>query len=112
MRNEIQRLNLETSQREDEVRQLLNQKKRETSECVGFDVEIEPSLQILIQCVEKQNYPLLWKQVQKMKTIIATTVCCEQSFSVLKYTINMNMKKTAIANITAKYHQRIEENQI
>ena len=84
--------------------------KKDASERVGFDVQIEPSLQILVQFVEKQNYPVLWKEVQKMKTVIATTVCCEQSFGVLKHTIHTNMKKrTAIANITAKYQQRSEE---
>ena len=111
--NEVYRVCDETNQRRDEIARLLNDKKRVLSETVGFDVDITMTFEEAIQIVGKEGYPLLWKEIQKMKTVMATTVCCEQSFSVLKRALHVNMKKeTVIANITAKFDKRIEAREI
>ena len=55
------------------------------------------------EVVDRGKCPLLWKEVIKMKTIIPTTVCCEQSFSVTKRSFHVNMgMKTVISNVTNK----------
>ena len=46
----------------------------------------------------------------KLKTIMARTVSCEQSFSVIKNTLHKNKKTaTVFANVTAKYEQTKED---
>ena len=49
---------------------------------VGFEVTRRRSLQDIFLFVEKRRYPLLWKEIVKLRTVMPTTVCCEQSFSV------------------------------
>ena len=113
MMDEVCRIIEETNQRQEEIRQLLYDKNRDMSEAVGFDVEIEMTFVEALQIVGREQYPLLWREIQKMKTVMATTVCCEQSFSVLKHSLHVNMnKETVIANITSKFHKRTEATQI
>ena len=77
------------------------------SNAVGFVVEHEVTLQDIFCIVEKERFPLLWNETVKIKTIIPTTVSCEQSFSVMK-NARPNTKKTEtmFANFTTKFQQR------
>ena len=65
----------------------------------------------VFELVDKGKYPLLWKEVIKSKTIMPTTVYCEQSFSVTKrwFDVNMGMK-TLVANVTNKNRTRTSMN--
>ena len=79
------------------------------SDVVGFIVERKRSLFDIFHCVERGKYPLLWNESVKLRTILATTVSCEQSFSVIKNTLHKNKKTaTVFANVTAKYKQTKE----
>ena len=74
---------------------------------VGFDVMKKLSLQDVFGVVDKVKYPLLWRETMKLRTIIPTTVCCEQSFSVVKHSLHHNMKnETVIAVVTTKYQEK------
>ena len=56
--------------------------------------------------VERERYPLLWREFVKINTIFATSVSCEQSFSVVKRSFHVNMKwDTLIANVVNKFHK-------
>ena len=61
----------------------------------------------VFKVLERTKFPLLWKEVIKMKTIMPTTVCCEQGFSVTKRAWHVNMAtSTVIANVTNKIRMR------
>ena len=52
---------------------------------------------------------MVWNEILKIKTVMPTTVCCEQSFSVLKHVLHKNMAvKTMTAKVTMKLHQNVE----
>ena len=79
------------------------------SDVVGFIVERKRSLFDIFRFVERGKYPLVWNESVKLRTIMATTVSCEQSFSVIKNTLHKNKKTaTVFANVTAKYKQTKE----
>ena len=83
------------------------------TELVGFEVETESSFQAILPFVDRRNYPNVWKEIVKMKTVIPTTVCCEQCFSVLKHALHKNMTtKTIRAKMTLKCHENVEIEQI
>ena len=47
----------------------------------------------------------------KLRTVMPTTVCCEQSFSVVKHALHYNMKnETVVAVVTTKYNAKEKEN--
>ena len=74
---------------------------------VGFDVEMPMSLVDVFSAVDTHQYPLLWREFIKENTVIPTTVSCEQSFSVIKRTMHINMNPdTYIGNTTNKLHER------
>lgn len=57
--------------------------------------------------LESEKYPLLWREYIKINAIIPTTVNCEQTFSVLKRAMHVNMKaEIAIAKVTNKMHEK------
>ena len=61
----------------------------------------------MFQVVERTKYPMLWTEVVKVKTIMPTTVSCEQSFSVTKRSFHANMNvNTVMANVTNKIWTR------
>ena len=65
------------------------------------------SLEDVFGVLVSHKYPLLWNEFIKANTIIPTTVGCEQSFSVIKQTMHLNMKPdTFIANATYKQHEK------
>ena len=76
---------------------------------VGFEAETESSFQAILPFVERRNYPNVWKEIVKMKTVIPATVCCEQSFTILKHALHRNMAtKTIMAKVTLKCHENVE----
>ena len=88
-------------------------KNRALSALVGFQVETECSFQEVLAFVNKRTFPMAWNEVLKIKTVTPTTVCCEQSFSVIKHTLHKNMaNKTLTAKVTTKYHEKVEREQI
>ena len=73
----------------------------------GIEAAGKITLCDVFEVVDRDKYPLLWKEVIKMKTIMPTTVCCEQSFSVTKRSFHVNMGlETGIANGTNKIRTR------
>ena len=73
----------------------------------GIDVVGKSTLCDVFQVVERGRDPMLWNEVIKLKTIMPTTVCCEQGFSVTKRSLHVNMgMNTAIANVTNKIWTR------
>ena len=79
------------------------------TDVVGFVVKMKRSLLDIFRFVQKEKYPLLWNESVKLKTIIPTTVSCEQSFSVIKNTLHKNKSTgTVFANVTTKYQQTKE----
>ena len=90
--DEIHRMREETIQHGQEISQLLEERNRTISTSVGFGVQMKLSLQEAFRFIQKERYPLLWWQTQQMKTVIPTTVSCEQSFSVFKHALHHNMK--------------------
>ena len=91
-------LAIELSQMGEEIRHhpeweiCLNITDSTISSRVEFEVLREISVQDIFLHISKEKYPLLWKETVKMRTIIPTTVCCEQSFSVVKHSLHNNMK--------------------
>ena len=78
---------------------------------VGFKVTRTPSFQDAFLFIERGKYPLLWKEMVKLRTVMPTTVCCEQSFSVVKHALHCNMKnETVVAVVTTKYNAKEKEN--
>ena len=111
--DEIRRLRNESAQCQCEISQLLSEKESSISSTVGFDVEFNRSLLDAFVLVERSRYPLAWSEMLKIKTVIPTTVSCEQSFSVWKHVQHKNMKRgNVIAKIATKYHRNQEMKQI
>ena len=111
--DEIHRMREETIQHGQEISQILEERNGTISASVGFGVEMKMSLQEAFKFIQKERHPLLWRQTQQMKTVIPTTVSCEQSFSVFKHALHHNMKnETVMAIVSSKYHQRREDKQI
>ena len=74
-----------------------------------MDVVTKVSLHDVFMVVERTKFPLLWREVMKIHTIIPTTVSCEQSFSVMKQSFHPNMKtRTFTARARNKIHERTE----
>ena len=79
------------------------------SDNLGFIVEMKWTLFDCFHFIEREKYPLLWKENVKLRTIIPTTVSCEQSFSVMKNTLHKTKSTaTVFANMTTKYQQTKE----
>ena len=86
-----------------------NQRISRATELTGYDVVSKVTFHDVFMVVERGKYPLLWREVMKLHTIIPTTVSCEQSFSVLKHSFHVNMKtRNVIANARNKIHERTE----
>ena len=100
---EIEMVGKEIEQHQ-EIHGVLLEKNRHITSSVGYVVEVQVSLQDVFHFVSKERYPILWRENVKMKTLIPTTVSCEQSFSLIKHTLHNNKSmKTVFANVTAKY---------
>ena len=82
----------------------INQMRRKTiSEAAGIDVFSSVSLSDVFSVVDSRKYPLLWKEFTMANRIMATTVCCEQSFNIIKQSTHINMNtETFIRNATNK----------
>ena len=79
---------------------------RHLSQITGIDVISPTNLMDLFSVIERQRYPLLWREVIKANTTLPTTVSCEQSFSVMKHTIHINMNpRTIISKTINKQHE-------
>ena len=80
---------------------------------LGFQVEVKSTFIDALQFVEMKRYPRLRKQSKKLTTLMPTTVCCEQSISVLKHVMYKNMKdETTWAKVMTRMHDRTEQKQI
>ena len=78
-------------------------------ELAGFEIVSRLSLHDVFMVIERSKFPLLWREAMKLRTIIPTTVTCEQSFSVMKNLFHPNMKTTTFtANARNKIHERTE----
>ena len=85
-----------------------NQARRQAL-CQATEIEtvLPISLTVVFRVLDSHRFPLLWKEFLKATTIMPTTVCCEQSFSVIKHTKHVNMKpESFIANATNKRYER------
>ena len=107
MKNEVQKMAKEITVHQNEIIRK-NQARREAlSETVQFDMTMPISLADVFSVVDSGNYPLLWNEYLKANTIMPTTVCCEQSFSVMKRSTHINMKpESFITNATNKLYER------
>ena len=85
------------------------QRVSKAEELTGLDVVTKVSLHDVFMVVERTKFPLLWREVMKLHTIIPTTVSCEQSFSVMKHSFHVNMKtRTFTAKARNIIHERTE----
>ena len=85
-----------------------NQARRKLlSKAVEIEMVMPISLTDVFSVLESRKFPLHWKEYLKTNVIMPTTVCCEQSFSVIKQSTHINMKpETFIANATNKLYER------
>ena len=69
---------------------------------VGIPIFTPINLSDVFCVLERHKYRFLWKEAVKMKTL-ATTISCEQCFSVMKHSIHVNMKSDLmIASVVNK----------
>ena len=81
------------------------QRRQHISKVVRIEVSTQANLFDVFGVMGKQRFPLLWREMIKIETIFATTVTCEQCFSVMKHTIHVNMKcDTLTAKVINKLH--------
>ena len=84
-----------------------NERVRELTKKVGITVLTPISLCDVFKVIKRDEFPLLWKEMVVMNTIMPTTVSCEQSFSVLKHSAHINMNdETFKANVINKLHTK------
>ena len=84
-----------------------NERVREMTKKVGITVLTQINLCDVFKVIKRDEFPLLWKEMVVMNTIMPTTVSCEQSFSVLKHSAHINMNdETFTANVINKLHTK------
>ena len=106
---EVMMLSREMTDKKNSILEGFRQRISKAAELTGFDVGSKVSLHDIFMVIERGKYPLLWKEVMKIHTIIPTTVSCEQSFSVMKHSFHPNMKtRTFTARARNKIHERTE----
>ena len=99
----------EIKDKKNSILEWFRQRISKATELTGFDVVSKVSLHDVFMVIERGEYPLLWREVMKLHTIIPTTVSCEQSFSVMKHSFHVNMKtRTFTAKARNKIHERTE----
>ena len=89
--------------------QIVNKSKQRTNDVsvkLGFEIETTQTLNDAFNFIHRGKYQGLWRETLKLRTIMPTTVSCEQSFSVLKHTLHVNTSlETAIGRATIKLHE-------
>ena len=109
LKREMMLLAHEMTIKKNSILEGFRQRISKAAELTGFDVVSKVSLHDVFMVVERGKYPLLWREVMKIHTIIPTTVSCEQSFSVMKHSFHPNMKtRTFTARARNKIHERTE----
>ena len=90
--------------------QIINQSKQRTNAVsvkLGFEIEPTTTLQDVFPFVSREKYQGLWREALKLRTIMPTTVSCEQSFSVLKHTLHVNASmERATGRARVKLHEK------
>ena len=105
LQTEIHALSTVLEQRKNEVVEKHLQSLQHVSKVVGIEVATQANLFDVFSVMGKQRFPLLWREMIKIETIFATTVTCEQCFSVMKHTIQVNVKcDTLTAKVINKLH--------
>ena len=105
LQTEVQTLSVILAEQRNEITEEYLQRRLHLSRLVGIDVSSQANLFDVFSVVGKQRLPLLWREMMKIDTIFATTVTCEQCFSVMKHTIHVNMKcDTLTAKVINKLH--------
>ena len=75
------------------------------SHVVGIIIVSPININDVFGVARRECYPLLRREIVRINTF-AATVCCEQSFSVVKRSILLNMKiNTFIANVLSKVRE-------
>ena len=109
LKHEMRFLFLEINREKESILDKFRERITKAEELTGLDVVSKVSLHDVFMVVERTKFPLLWREVMKLHTIIPTTVSCEQSFSVLKHSFHVNMKtRTFTAKARNKIHERTE----
>ena len=109
---ELKMLHEEMHLHQERIDEQVNGRNRSITSSLGFEVEVRPTIVDVFQFVEKDSYPRLWKESMKLTTLMPTTVCCEQSFSVLKHVMHNNMKNRTIwAKVMTRMYERTEQKQ-
>ena len=57
------------------------------------------TLNVVFRYINKSDFPVLWKTVLEINAINPTTVCFEQSFSCLKHSNHINMKRDKLCSL-------------
>ena len=106
LHDEVERMTQEILTRKNAIIKVNRERSRAVSKTVGFPVVTPIGVADVFTVLDSRDYPLIWREYIKSNTIVPTTVSCERSFSVTKYSIHLNMKgDSIIASVTNKLHE-------
>ena len=106
LKQEVENIYLEIRFHINTINSICQERCTRLSQLVGIPIVSPVNLNDVFGVVRRESYPLLWREIMKINSIFATTVCCEQCFSVVKRSIHVNMKtNTFVANVVNKLHE-------